>query len=109
MNYRRQVSPMSSLPTWAVWGVVVPLVLLSPVIALMLAIAGEGLICAMFDAGAPAGAALAALAGMLRQTVAIGGRSRHTVRGNTGPRQRVRQQGAPDCQEIVNFAEHRRR
>jgi hypothetical protein len=56
---------MNSLPTWAVWGVVVPLVLLSPVIALLLAIVGDGLICAIVDVGAPAGAALAALASPL--------------------------------------------
>jgi hypothetical protein len=45
--------------------IVAPLVLLSPVIALLLAIVGDGLICAMVDAGAPAGAALAAVAGLL--------------------------------------------
>lgn len=33
---------MGSLPTWAVWSIVVPLVLLSPVIALLLANPGRG-------------------------------------------------------------------
>jgi hypothetical protein len=32
---------MSSIPTWAVWAIVVPLVLLSPVLAFLLAIAAE--------------------------------------------------------------------
>jgi hypothetical protein len=56
---------MKSLPTWAVWSIVAPLMLLSPVIALMLAIVGEALICAIIDLGPPTGAVLAALAGML--------------------------------------------
>jgi hypothetical protein len=45
---------MDSLPTWAVWGVVVPCVVLSPVIAFLLAMAAEIAICAVVDAGAPA-------------------------------------------------------
>lgn len=44
---------MNSLPTWAVWGVVVPLVLLSPVIMFLLAVTIESLIWALVDAGAP--------------------------------------------------------
>ena len=56
---------MNSLPTWAVWGVVVPLVLLSPVIMFLLAVTIESLIWALVDVGAPAGAALAAVAGLL--------------------------------------------
>jgi hypothetical protein len=32
---------MKSLPTWAVWSIVVPLVLLSPVIAFQIALAAE--------------------------------------------------------------------
>lgn len=45
---------MKSLPTWAVWSIVVPLVLLSPVIAFLLAITAEILVFALVDAGAPA-------------------------------------------------------
>jgi hypothetical protein len=45
---------MDSLPAWAMWGVVVPCVLLSPVIAILLAIAIEILIGCLMDAGAPA-------------------------------------------------------
>jgi hypothetical protein len=56
---------MDNLPTWAVWGVVVPLVLLSPVIMFLLAVTIESLIWALVDAGAPAGAALATVAGAL--------------------------------------------
>jgi hypothetical protein len=56
---------MSSLPTWAVWSIVVPLVLLSPVIAFLLALAAEMLVWAVVDAGAPTGAAVAAVAGLL--------------------------------------------
>jgi membrane protein YdbS with pleckstrin-like domain len=56
---------MSSLPTWAVWGVIVPLVLLSPVIALLLALATDAVVCEIVDAGAPAGASLAAVASLL--------------------------------------------
>ena len=56
---------MDSLPTWAVWSIVAPLVLLSPVIALLLAIVSDAVICEMVDAGAPAGAALAVVAGVL--------------------------------------------
>ena len=44
---------MSNLPTWAVWSIVVPLVLLSPVIAFLLAMAAEILVFALVDAGAP--------------------------------------------------------
>jgi hypothetical protein len=35
---------MDSLPTWAVWSIVVPLLLLSPVIMLLLAVTIERLI-----------------------------------------------------------------
>ncbi len=56
---------MDSLPTWAVWGVVVPCVVLSPVIALLLAIAIEILIGCLVDAGAPAFVAVAAGGGGL--------------------------------------------
>jgi hypothetical protein len=37
---------MDGLPTWAVWSIVVPLVLLSPVIALLLALAAEVMVLA---------------------------------------------------------------
>lgn len=47
------------------WSIVAPLVLLSPVIALLLATATDAVICEMVDAGASAGAALAAAAGLL--------------------------------------------
>jgi hypothetical protein len=56
---------MKSLPTWAVWSIVVPLVLLSPVIAFLLALAAEIAVWAVVDAGAPAGTALAASAALL--------------------------------------------
>jgi hypothetical protein len=56
---------MKSLPTWAVWSIVTPLVLLSPVIAVLLAIASDALICEIVDAGAPAGVALVAIGGLL--------------------------------------------
>ena len=49
---------MDSLPTRAVWGVVVPCVLLSPVIAFLLAIAIEIVVSSLVDAGAPAFLAL---------------------------------------------------
>jgi hypothetical protein len=42
---------MSSLPTWAIWLVAVPLVLLSPVIALSLALAVEIAVYAFIDGG----------------------------------------------------------
>jgi hypothetical protein len=45
---------MDSLPTWAVWSIVVPLLLLSPVIMFLLAVTIESLIWASVDAGAPA-------------------------------------------------------
>ena len=45
---------MDSLPTGAVWGVVVPLLLLSPVIMFLLAVTIESLIWASVDAGPPA-------------------------------------------------------
>jgi hypothetical protein len=44
---------MSSLPNWAVWSIVVPLVLLSPMIMFLLAVTIESLIWALVDAGAP--------------------------------------------------------
>ncbi len=45
---------MSSLPTWAIWSIIVPAVLLSPALAFLLAIAAEILIGSLVDAGAPA-------------------------------------------------------
>ena len=51
---------MESLPTWAVWGVVVPCVLLSPAIALLLPIAIEILIGCLVDTRAPAFVVIAA-------------------------------------------------
>lgn len=45
---------MSSFPTWAIWSIVVPLVLLSPVIAFLLAMSAEILVFALVDAGAMA-------------------------------------------------------
>jgi hypothetical protein len=39
-----RVFPMSNLPTWAVWSIVVPLLLLSPVIMSLLAVTIERLI-----------------------------------------------------------------
>jgi hypothetical protein len=45
---------MSSLPTWAAWSIAVPLVLLTPVIAFLLALAAEILVVALVDARAPA-------------------------------------------------------
>jgi hypothetical protein len=55
----RQVLPMRtlsmhSLPAWTIWAIVVPLVLLSPVIAFFLALAAEIVIGGVIDAGAPA-------------------------------------------------------
>lgn len=57
---------MDRLPTWAVWSIVLPLVLLSPIIAFFLAIAAEIVIGGLIDAGAP-GLVLAAagLAGLV--------------------------------------------
>ena len=55
---------MSNLLSWALWSIVVPLALLSPVIAFLLALAVEALICAMLDAGVR-GLALGAAAGAL--------------------------------------------
>ena len=45
---------MDSLPTWAVWSIVVPLVLMSPVIVLLLAMAVEIPVFALVDGGARA-------------------------------------------------------
>jgi hypothetical protein len=46
--------PMSSrLPPWAVWSIVVPLVLLSPVIAFLMAMAVEIGTVAVLDVGGP--------------------------------------------------------
>ena len=45
---------MSSVPTWAIWLIIVPCVLLSPALAFLLAIAIEILIGCLMDAGAPA-------------------------------------------------------
>ncbi|MBV8772730.1 MAG: hypothetical protein JO166_10455 [Deltaproteobacteria bacterium] len=56
---------MSSLPAWAAWSIVVPLVLLSPVVGLLLAFAAEILIVSMMDIGAPAVALVGAGAGGL--------------------------------------------
>jgi len=56
---------MSSVPAWAVWSIIVPCVLLSPVIAFSLAIAAEIMIGALVDAGPPALALLGAGVGGL--------------------------------------------
>ena len=56
---------MSSLPTWAVWSIVVPCALLSPVIAFFLAIAVEIVVGSLVDAGAPALLVVGAGAGTL--------------------------------------------
>jgi hypothetical protein len=45
---------MDSLPTWALWSIVIPCVLVSPVIAFLLAIATSIVIGALVDAGASA-------------------------------------------------------
>jgi hypothetical protein len=45
---------MSTLPTWAIWSIVVPLVLFSPVIAFFLALAAGLVFASVWDAGAPA-------------------------------------------------------
>ena len=55
---------MSSIPTWAVWAIVVPF-LLSPVLAFLLAIAAEIVICALVDIGRPAVLVLGIGAGAL--------------------------------------------
>jgi hypothetical protein len=51
---------MNSLPTWAVWSIVLPLVLLSPVLALLLALSVEAMVVAMYDAPVPVGVVLGA-------------------------------------------------
>jgi hypothetical protein len=51
---------MHSLPTRAIWVFLVLFVLLSPVIAMFLAIAGEIVLGALVDAGAPGFALLGA-------------------------------------------------
>ena len=56
---------MSRLPTWAVWSIFVPLVLLSPVIAFLMAMVVEMLIWTVVDEGAPAAVVLGAAAGGL--------------------------------------------
>jgi hypothetical protein len=56
---------MSGLPNGAVWSIVVQMVLLSPVIARLLALAAEIAVWAVVYAGAPTGVALAAVAGLL--------------------------------------------
>jgi hypothetical protein len=45
---------MSSVPTWAFWSIIGPCILLSPVLAFLLAIAVEILIGCLVDAGPPA-------------------------------------------------------
>jgi len=45
---------MSCVPTWAFWSIIVPCILLSPVLAFLLAIAVEILVGCLVDAGAPA-------------------------------------------------------
>jgi hypothetical protein len=45
---------MSSIPTWAIWSIIVPCVLLSPALAFLLATAVEIQIGCLVDAGAPA-------------------------------------------------------
>ncbi len=56
---------MRSLPTRSVWGVVVPLVLLSPVLAFLLALAAEAMVVALHDAPVPVGVTLACGGGVL--------------------------------------------
>jgi hypothetical protein len=56
---------MDSLPTWAVWSIVVPLVLLSPVLAFLLALAAEAMVVALHDAPVPVGVTLVRGAGAL--------------------------------------------
>jgi hypothetical protein len=45
---------MSSVPASAIWSIIVPCVLLSPMLAFLLAIAVEILIGSLVEAGAPA-------------------------------------------------------
>lgn len=49
---------MNSFPTWAVWSIAGPLVLLSPVLALLLALAAEAMVAALHDAPVPVGVTL---------------------------------------------------
>jgi hypothetical protein len=56
---------MNSLPTRAVWGFVVPLVLLSPVLAFLLALSVEAMVVALHDAPVPVGMTLVGGAGAL--------------------------------------------
>jgi uncharacterized membrane protein len=56
---------MSCLPTWAVWSIFVLLILLSPVIAFLLAMVAEMLIWTVVDEGVPAAVALGAAFGGL--------------------------------------------
>jgi hypothetical protein len=51
---------MHCLPTWAIWAILVLFVLLSPVIAMFLAMATEIVLGALVDAGAPGFALLGA-------------------------------------------------
>jgi hypothetical protein len=69
---------MRSLPAWAIWSIVVPFVLFSPVIAFFLAMLAEAVICGLIDAGAPAPALLgAAIGGLIlcRRLRGVRGRS----------------------------------
>jgi hypothetical protein len=74
---------MNSLPTGAVWGVVVPLLLLSPVIMFLLAVTIESLIWASVDAGAPALVLLGAGAGGLLLLRMLRLASRRAASGGT--------------------------
>jgi hypothetical protein len=56
---------MSGLPIWAAWSIVVPLILLSPIIAFLLALAAEIVVCAFVDAGVPIWAMLSAVTAAL--------------------------------------------
>lgn len=73
---------MHNLPTWAVWAIVVPLVLLSPVIAFFLAMAAEIVIGALVDAGAPALFLLAGGAGglLLLRRLRAGAQAKSEIR-----------------------------
>jgi hypothetical protein len=72
---------LSSLPTWAVWLIVVPLVLRSPVIAFLLAIAVEMLAWGMVDTGVPRLVLVGGSAAGLVLFRRLRARSRHAASG----------------------------
>jgi hypothetical protein len=55
---------MDSVPTWAGWSLIAAGVLLSPVLAFLLAIAVEILVVSVVEAGAPAFALVGAAGGL---------------------------------------------